>query len=438
MSDHEAIIVADLGFGDAGKGTLIDYLTRTRSAQTVVRFNGGAQAAHNVITEDGRHHTFSQFGSSMLVPRTRTHLSRFMLVDPIELAKEAQRLTEVGCPHPLARITIDQDALVVTPFHRAANRIRERLRAGDAHGTCGLGIGETMSDSLRYPDEAVYAADLKNASVLAQKYVSIQKRKRDELDEPARALCAPELEEELAILTDNDFAPALAGAIAEFSARLTIVRGEYLHKLAQDGGLLFEGAQGVLLDEWFGFHPHTTWSTTTFENAETLLKEVGFGGDVTKLGVLRAYHTRHGAGPFVTHDHELSRLLPEPHNGKVGWQGEFRCGWFDLVMARYAQTIAGADTLAVTHLDRYPSLASQKLCVGYEQGGTTMEFLPLARERDLVHQESLTQLLQSVRPIYEPAPATETEFLARVEQELRLKVSITSHGPTALDKQERG
>jgi hypothetical protein len=151
----EHVIVVDLGFGDAGKGTVVDWLCsragERRGAalpRTVVRFNGGAQAAHNVVTPDGRHHAFAQFGSGMFTPGVRTHLSGFVLVDPLALAAEAAQLASAGVAGALDRLTVDRDALLTTPYHRAANRARERARGAARHGSCGMGIGETVSYAL--------------------------------------------------------------------------------------------------------------------------------------------------------------------------------------------------------------------------------------------------------------------------------------------------
>ena len=141
-----SIIVVDLGYGDAGKGTVADWLCSPASGRqisTVIRFNGGAQAAHNVVTADGRHHTFAQFGSGSFTPGVRTHLSRFVLVDPLALAAEAAHLAAAGVGDALDRLTIDRDALLTTPYHRAANRAREIARGPGRHCSCGMGIGET-------------------------------------------------------------------------------------------------------------------------------------------------------------------------------------------------------------------------------------------------------------------------------------------------------
>ena len=146
--ENQAILIADLGYGDAGKGSIVDYLTRKTGAHTVVRYNGGAQAAHNVITPEGKHHTFAQFGSGTFVPGTRTHLSRFMMVHPLALLAEERHLQSLGIDDAFPRLSIDREALVTTPFQQAANRIKEIARGDGRHGSCGMGVGETMSDWL--------------------------------------------------------------------------------------------------------------------------------------------------------------------------------------------------------------------------------------------------------------------------------------------------
>lgn len=264
--DH--VIVCDLGFGDAGKGTVVDRLCRgprgpgsIRPVHAVVRYNGGAQAAHNVVTRDGRHHTFAQFGSGTLagVP---THLSRFMLVDPLALAAEAAHLAVLGVPDPFALLTVDRRALLTTPYHAAANRIREQRRGHARHGSCGLGIGETARYALSHPEDAPTAADCTGEGRLLGRLTLLRER----------------LAEELGITPGNLPAPPpadCATAFRAFAERVRLTDDAHLGRLLRTGPVVFEGAQGVLLDEWHGFHPYTTWSTTTFANAETLLAESG-------------------------------------------------------------------------------------------------------------------------------------------------------------------
>lgn len=428
MSSKQATIVAGLGFGDEGKGTMVDYFARRGKVSAVVRFNGGPQARHSVMTSDGRQHTFSQFGSGSFVPGVRTHLSHFMLVDPLEMVAEAHILHRLYCRRAYELLSVDERAMIITPFHKAANRIRERVRGKNAHGSCGMGIGETMHMSLTQPDLIVRAKDLKDVGVLRKKLRRIQEHLRSEFagTEGLEGITHPSDEWE--------------NALSDAGALLRIVPGDHLTHLARAGDLVFEGAQGVLLDEWHGFHPHTTWSTTTFANAETLLREIGYEGRVEKVGVLRAYHTRHGEGPFVTEDASLTEMFPDPHNDDLGPQGTFRVGWFDLVLARYALAVSGgADSLVITNLDRFESVVDRKICTAYRMPQGTMidRFVPKSVLTDLSYQEALTRLLNSVRPHYENASGNNEEYLRMIERELNVPITITSAGPTAADKRIR-
>jgi adenylosuccinate synthase len=408
-------IVADLGFGDAGKGTVVDWLCSHGGAEpvhTVVRFNGGAQAAHNVVTSDGRHHTFAQFGSGTFTPGVRTHLSRFMLVDPLALAAEAAHLGSLGVRDALDRLTVDRDALLTTPYHRAANQAREQARGELRHGSCGMGIGETARYALAHPDDAPRAGDCAAPRTLARKLAVLRDALADELgtmDVPAVA--------------------AVSDAYLAFAGRVALVDRGHLGSLLREGPAIFEGAQGVLLDEWHGFHPYTTWSTTTFANAEALLAEAG--ETATRLGVLRCYMTRHGPGPFVTEDPALE--LPEPHNGRNTWQGEFRMGHFDAVAFRYAvQAAGGADVIALTHLDvagRHPEL---RACLRYDISGATVRRLPAGRPGDLDAQQALTGRLLLARPVYRGTGIS--DWPGFVEDVLATPVALASYGPRARDK----
>jgi adenylosuccinate synthase len=407
------VIVSDLGYGDAGKGTVVDWLCSPcggRAVHTVVRFNGGAQAGHNVVTTDGRHHTFAQFGSGTFTPGVRTHLSRFVLVDPLALAAEAAHLASVGAPDALDRLTIDRDALLTTPYHRAANQARERARGKKRHGSCGMGIGETASYALRHPTEAPRVADCASPRTLSSKLAIL----RDWLTSQVGPLNAPPVAD-------------LCDAYRAFAARVPLVDSSHLRRLLHVGPVVFEGAQGVLLDEWRGFHPYTTWSTTTFANAETLLAEAG--ETAIRLGVIRCYLTRHGPGPFVTEDPTLE--LPEPHNLHGDWQGAFRAGHLDAVALRYAiEVTGGVDAVALTHLDT----AAQhplRLCRAYQIDGQRRERIIPGPERDLQWQEQLTQMLLRARPVYED-PGSDWRAIA--EEVLRAPVALVSHGPATADK----
>lgn len=393
-------VVVDLGFGDSGKGTVVDWLCARgpQPVQAVVRFNGGAQAAHNVVTDDGRHHTFAQFGSGTFTPGVRTHLSRLMMVDPLALAAEADHLRALGVPDAFERLTVEGEALLTTPYHRAVNQAREEQRGAERHGSCGMGIGETAFYALNHA-EAPRAADCLSPARLRRVLAEVH----DWASAEFPGLRLPTV-------------GSCADAFLAFGQRVQLVGDDYLPRLLRSGPVAFEGAQGVLLDEWHGFHPYTTWSTTTFANAAALLD----GVDAFRLGVVRKYLTRHGAGPFVTEDPSLQ--MSEAHNGHGAWQGSFRTGHFDAVALRYALEVAGGvDGLAVTHLDA-PDV---KLCEAYEG----LVRLPV-HDRDLVAQEELTRRLMDAVPVYTGV----IRSAADIERVLGVPVVLESQGPRAADK----
>jgi len=435
---HNAILTVDLGFGDAGKGSIVDYLTRAHNAHTVVRYNGGAQAAHRVVTAgpNRREHVFAQFGSGTLAGAA-THLSRFMLLDPLAMAAEEQHLRALGVPGAFERTTIDERALVITPFQRAANRLKELARGDRRHGSCGMGIGETMADHLEHGQRALFAGDLRDPDLLRAKLaflreVNLAKVRALLPGLPDNADAAREQEP----LADEAWADWLIDAYQIFARRARIVPGSFLHAiLRRPGTVIFEGAQGVLLDEWQGFHPHTTWSTTTLENAQRLLDQAGYTGDVTRMGITRAYATRHGAGPLVTEDATLTRALPDPSNGYGAWQRGFRVGWLDLVMLRYALDLTGPlDQLAVTCLDRLAGLPEARVCRRYRYDTFSVERIARsAAPRDLGYQERITNGLARCEPVLEAIP-DRAALIRLLESDLGVPIGILSEGPAAEDK----
>ncbi|MBB4920671.1 adenylosuccinate synthetase [Streptosporangium saharense] len=405
---REHVIVADLGYGDAGKGTVVDWLCAQEQEQervrAVVRFNGGGQAAHNVVLPDGRHHTFAQFGAGTFrgVP---THLSRFVIVDPLALASEAANLARLGVPDPFGLLTVDRDALLATPYHVAAGRARELARGEDRHGSCGMGIGETVSYALTHPGLAPTVGDCAAPVRLARKLRAL----RREVEE-AWWVAGP-------VATKLPPVEDCVAAYRAFAERVTLTGPGRLTALLREGPVVFEGAQGVLLDEWHGFHPYTTWSTTTFANALELLG----GAGAVRLGVLRSHTPRHGPGPLVTEDRALG--VTELHNGTGPWQGAFRVGHFDAVAHRYALAVTGgADALALTHLD----VPVSRMCVSYDIGE-----LSVGTAGDLDGQARLTERVLRARPAYVDGV---DDWPGAVEEALGVPVWLGSWGPTSAEK----
>lgn len=433
-----AFLTVDLGYGDGGKGTIVDYLVRQHEAHTVVRFNGGAQAGHRVVTADGREHVFSQFGSGTLAGAD-TFLSRFVLVDPLALECEADHLQELGVDEPFAHLGIDGAAPIVTPFQRAVNRLRELARGEDRHGSCGMGIGETMIDLLAHAHKTLFARDLADPDRLHQKLLFLRRCNLEKLAHFSSQLPdSAEVAAQRSLLDDEDTIDWLMHRYRSLIHLLPPCSYAGLQTiLDRPGQVVFEAAQGVLLDEWAGFHPYTTWSTTTLANAEHLLRESRYTGAVQRIGITRAYATRHGPGPFVSECPSLTKALPDPCNGFDSWQRGFRVGWLDLVSLRYALSATGdVDQLAVTCLDRLANLSEKKICTGYQIGSQSVNRLqPSPRARDLDYQEQMTRRLLCASPIFE-AVETRSALLDRLEDALETPIGITSWGETAAEKVE--
>jgi len=466
IKDKHAWLFVDIGNGDQCKGSFVDFTTRHFDAHTVVRFNGGAQAGHGVVTPEGLYHIFAQFSSGTFVPGVATFLSRFMLLDPWRMMVEEEQLQKLGVTDAYDRTFVSDQALVISPFQAIANRLREWVRGNGRHGSCGLGIGETVKDSLELGDELVLRVkDLQDLDSWRAKMIHVQAHKREQLwDEGVMSACwsIPEARQDLDDLINQSVIEEFLIMLEPWLEKIKIVADEYLGQiLDRPGTVIFEPAQGVLLDECRGFHPYTTWSNCTLDNALTLLAEHDYQGQVHKIGITRAYGTRHGPGPFVVDNPDLSAKLPDPPSARNDWQGAFRVGWFDALAARYAIACCGQlDALAVSCLDRLKSEQCWQICTSYRlpddlvdsdeidtyferdpEDRSLVRHICLGPFRDLEYQARLTELLFLVKPVYETTAIGPISFyecvnqhLARISQELGLPVHISSFGPTANDK----
>lgn len=440
-------IVADLGFGDSGKGTTVDWLARRQPTSLIVRYNGGAQALHHVVTPEGKHHPFQQFGSGHYLGTTRTFLSRFMIVDPWALRYEAEHLAWEFGGTPAAqldRLWVDPDAVLVTPFHRALGRIRELTRGSLRHGSCGRGIGEAARERACSPGLCLRARDLINIENLGAKLEQVQARCLLDAKRFVEASTGCPLSPgALMVLGQEWNALEEPEAIDFFLDELR----HWVHKVqigtldrlvTPSTPLIFEGAHGVLLDEWYGFHPYTTWSTNTFAHANELLYELGIKHAV-RVGVTRALPTRHGPGPFPSEHADLADLRNADRNTEEEWQGPLRVGHFDVMLARYASEVLGSlDLLVVTHLDAIARGGRQRrwpMVVGYQDLGPRLAVDHPATGRTLWVREAATQrLLQAI-------PLTETvgkwNYVEVIQQHLmrgRYDPVLESHGPSAKEK----
>lgn len=334
-----AKIVLGVGFGDEGKGSIVDFLST--DADLVIRFNGGCQAAHNVIY-DGFHHTFSQFGSGSLrgVP---TLLDHNVIIDPNTIISEANHLA-LKVTDPCRRLYIDDNCLITTVYHRRLNRIEDNLTL---HGSCGVGIGPTRrmwsktGNGLRY-------RDLKKKGKLIEKLNWIRQWCQDQ--QPYNSFVQDinegiNFEEEMTRLLES----------YDFLRKQTLKEREVDSLLK--GRILYEGAQGLMLDEVYGTIPHTTYSNTRGTYAFEQCRYVGI--KPTVIGVTRTYKTRHGAGPMLSGKLDIKIKDHNIDNGSFA--GEFRIGHLNIETLEKYCTIGQIDYLAINHIDEYPEPAGMRV-----------------------------------------------------------------------------
>jgi adenylosuccinate synthase len=392
---------------------------RELAADLVVRYCGGSQAGHNIVLPDGRRHTFSQFGAGTLAGAA-TYLGEQTIINLPAMHKEARHLRELTGEDPFDKLLVHPRALVSTVYHQQLNRLRELARGADRHGSCGHGIGETRDDWLKHGQDAVFAADLANRDTLAGKLELLRQRVLLDVQELIGRVPA---DERWRVEFFMEPAARSAAELRQLAAPLTLQSALPNYTTA-----IFEGAQGVLLDEWRGFHPHTTWSTVTLHHALAMAEESA-ADEICTLGVVRAYMTRHGAGPLPTWAPELDARLDDPGNPANSWQGTIRRGWLDMVLLRYAIETAGGplDGIVINCLDHLDGVEPQ-VCVGYHcPPDREIDTLPVSPVPWLAAQERLTTLLAQAVPVYRRMEAAEVcDLLSRTIA----PTVVTAVGPT--------
>jgi len=322
-------VITDLSFGDGGKGSATDYLSRKLDSPLVIRATSGPQAAHNVVLPNGIQHTFTQFGSGTFAGAETVYAG--IVCDPIAAMMEADALEQFGV-NTSRMITFSADSIVVTPYHQAANRLKEILRGGDRHGSCGMGINEAVTlferDNLciRVGDLSDRDSFLKSKVAKVREYYEnfvINLLTHYSFSDTASA-------EIVDFIGSEDSESYIVEAFGKFASRFNIVdEKEIKRKIASSKNKIFEGAQGVLLDPDFGvFFPHVT-RLSVFDVKRFLGRK-----KYQHVLCARTYMSRHGAGPF------LSELYPvpghDPHNAGNSWQGNMRYGIQDMALLRYS------------------------------------------------------------------------------------------------------
>ena len=338
---RRAQAVIGAAWGDEGKGLLTDALARPDTL--VVRFNGGAQAGHTVQDPDGRRHVFHGVGSGTF-RGAATYLSRFHVHNPLLHREEVAALHQLGLR---PRIAADPRGMVTTPWDMMLNQMAEEARGAGRHGSCGLGLNETVTRTEA--GIVLTAGDLADPVRLREVLEAIR---RDWLPQRLDALGLRPGPAWQARLDSPGVRAAFLDAAAAFAAEVPMDPGAIA---AHPGPVLFEGAQGLLLDAAHPWFPHVTRSRTGLTNVAVLAQEAG----ITALDVTyatRAYATRHGAGPFPR---EAAVTYPDATNVPNPWQGTLRFGDLDLDLLRDAMAadvaacpVPVSSRLAVTCVDQ--------------------------------------------------------------------------------------
>lgn len=381
--DNNACIVVDLGFGDAGKGGIVDYLAHARDASTIIRYTGGPHAAHHVVRADGVSHAFCQFAATFK-PGVRSHLARNVIVKPENLIYEGRALEGKGIPEPFRRLSIDPACRVVTPYHAMLCQMKEVTRGEHRYGTVGIGAGEAVAESEQFPDLALRVGDFYEPAILPEKLYAHYKRAHHQAQTLLFRCNDASLRRELRALYDSfrtqvrlkNLLAYYRVFAAQFPVALCSDETVMEQSFQRPGGLIFEGAHAALLDRDHGYYPYVAKTDTTVRPALNILDRAVFSGSVQVLGVIRALGYRHGPGPFVTEDPHLAGLFEERHNKANAWQGCVRYGWFDLLAIRHGSSLnPRVDALALTMLDHLAKLDQFRVCLSYEYRGTERDYL---------------------------------------------------------------
>ncbi len=417
------VVVVGSQWGDEGKGKIVDWLSE--QADIVVRFQGGHNAGHTLVI-DGVTYKLSLLPSGVVRPGKLSVIGNGVVLDPRALVEEIDRLKGQGVAVTPASLRIAENVTLILPIHQELDVARERASGKGAIGTTGRGIGPAYEDKVgRRAIRLMDLADLQMLSGKIERLLAHHNALR-------RGLGMGEVEARA--LYDH-----LATVAPKVLPYMDSVWSLLDSKRREGKRILFEGAQGALLDIDHGTYPFVTSSNTVASQAAT---GSGLGPSAIGyvLGICKAYTTRVGQGPFPTEqDNEIGRLIGERGRefGTVTGRPR-RCGWFDAVLVRQTVRTSGIQGLALTKLDILDGFDEIKLCVGYRLDGREIDYLPAGE-----HAQS------RVEPIYETAegwreatacarswaqlPAQAIKYVRRIEELVGCPVALLSTSPERED-----
>ena len=413
------VVVVGAQWGDEGKGKIVDWLSER--ADVIARFQGGHNAGHTLVI-GGETFKLSLLPSGIVRPGKLSVIGNGVVLDPWALIGEIDRLAARGVAITPESLRIAENAPLILPVHQDLDRLREEAAGRAKIGTTGRGIGPAYEDKVGR--RAIRVGDLADAATLEARIDRLLAHH----DALRRGLGAAPIDR-------GD----LTARLAEVAPRLLPHSGPVWRDLAAARGagrrILFEGAQGALLDVDFGTYPYVT-SSNTMAGAATI--GTGMGPDAIDfvLGIVKAYTTRVGEGPFPTelHDTDGGRLGERGHEFGTVTGRQRRCGWFDAALVRQTCRTGGVSGIALTKLDVLDGMERLRICTGYHLDGAEIDHLPMAAAQQA-----------RVEPIYEDLPgwsestagarrwldlpAEAIKYIKRVEELIETPVALLSTSP---------
>jgi adenylosuccinate synthase len=413
------VVVVGAQWGDEGKGKIVDWLSER--ADVIVRFQGGHNAGHTLVI-DGVTYKLSLLPSGVVRPGKLSIIGNGVVLDPWALLKEIEHLRAQGVHVGSDNVRVAENVPLILALHRNLDHARETALGNARIGTTGRGIGPAYEDKVAR--RAIRLGDLADASVVADKLDVLLVHHNALL----RGLGMPEVER-AAVLDDL---LAVAPQVLPYADTIWKTLAETRRAGRR---ILFEGAQGTMLDIDHGTYPFVTSSNTVAGQAAAG-SGLGPGALNYVLGITKAYTTRVGSGPFPT---ELTcatgRLLGERGRefGTVTGRAR-RCGWFDAVLVRQAVKVNGIDGIALTKLDVLDGFPEIKVCTGYRLDGALMDHLPASSVRQALVEpvfevmEGWWESTQGARS-WADLPATAVKYIRRIEEMIEAPVHLLSTSP---------
>ena len=417
------VVVVGSQWGDEGKGKIVDWLSER--ADVVVRFQGGHNAGHTLVV-DGVTYKLSLLPSGVVRGGKYSIIGNGVVVDPWALLVEIETLRNQGVDISPKNLTVAENATLILPVHRELDASREDSNSGLNIGTTRRGIGPAYEDKVGR--RAIRVCDLADPDVLGQKVRALLSHHN--------ALRAgfghPAIDEAEMRSTLEEVAPK----ILPYARPVWMQLEEYR---VAGRKILFEGAQGTLLDNDHGTYPFVT-SSNTMAGQVAVGAGVGPGTIGYVLGITKAYTTRVGEGPFPSElSDETGQMLGERGNefGTVTGRAR-RCGWFDAVLVRQAVKTGGIDGIALTKLDVLDGMPEIRICIGYRLDGKELHHLPASMSAQAGVEpiyETLEGWQESTRGArtWAALPATAIKYIRRVEELIEAPVALLSTSPERQD-----